>query len=43
MKIEKVTFISPDLPNPNMVSHALFPEYSMPLLATIVRNAGYDV
>ena len=43
MKIEKVTFISPDLPYWNLVTHAIFPEYGMPLIATIARNAGYDV
>ena len=43
MKIEKVSFISPELPYWNLVTHAVFPEYGMPLVATIVRNAGYDV
>lgn len=43
MNIEKVSFISPDLPYWNLVTHAVFPEYGMPLVATIVRNAGYDV
>ena len=43
MKIDKVTFISPELPYPNLVTHALFPEYGMPVVATIVRNAGYHV
>ncbi|MFQ5872340.1 MAG: B12-binding domain-containing radical SAM protein, partial [Dehalococcoidia bacterium] len=43
MKIEKVTFISAELPYWNLVTHAVFPEYGMPLVATIVRDAGYDV
>tara|TARA_B100000315_G_scaffold217845_1_gene218747 strand:- start:2849 stop:4381 length:1533 start_codon:yes stop_codon:yes gene_type:complete len=43
MKIDKVAFISAELPYWNLVSHALFPEYGMPLVATIVRDAGYDV
>ena len=43
MKIEKVAFISPELPYWNLVTHAVFPEYGMPVVATIVRNAGYDV
>ena len=43
MNIKKVSFISPDLPYWNLVTHAVFPEYGMPLIATIVRNAGYDV
>ena len=43
MKIEKVAFISPDLPYWNLVTHAVFPEYGMPLMATIVRDLGYDV
>ena len=43
MKIDKVTFISAQLPYWNLVTHAVFPEYGMPLVATIVRNAGYDV
>ena len=43
MNIEKVTFISPDLPYPTLVTHALFAEFGMPLIATIVRDAGYDV
>ena len=43
MKIEKVTFISAELPYWNLVTHALFPEYGMPLIATITRDAGYDV
>ena len=43
MKIEKVTFISPELPYWNLVTHAIFPEYGVPLVATIVRDAGYDV
>jgi radical SAM superfamily enzyme YgiQ (UPF0313 family) len=43
MKIEKVAFISPDLPYWNLVTHAVFPEYGLPLMATIVRDLGYDV
>ena len=43
MKIDKVTFISTELPYWNLVTHAVFPEYGMPLVATIVRDAGYDV
>ena len=43
MNIKKVSFISPELPYWNLVTHAVFPEYGMPLIATIVRNAGYDV
>jgi radical SAM superfamily enzyme YgiQ (UPF0313 family) len=43
VKIEKVSFVSAKLPYFNLVTHALFPEYGMPLVATIVRNAGYDV
>ena len=43
MKIDKVTFISAELPYWNLVTHALFPEYGMPLVATITRDAGYDV
>ena len=43
MIIEKVTFISPDLLYPALVTHALFAEFGMPLIATIVRDAGYDV
>ena len=43
MNIEKVTSISPDLPYPTLVTHALFAEFGMPLIATIVRDAGYDV
>ena len=43
MKIEKVTLISAEPPYCNLVSHALFPEYGMPLVVTIVRDAGYDV
>ena len=43
MKVEKVAFISADLPYWNLVTHAVFPEYGMPLVATIVRNLGYDV
>ena len=43
MKIEKVTFISAELPYWNLVTHAVFPEYGVPLVATIVRDAGYDV
>ena len=43
MKIEKIAFISAELPYWNLVTHAVFPEYGMPLIATIVRNAGYDV
>ena len=40
---KNVTFISPDLPYPTLVTHALFAEFGMPLIATIVRDAGYDV
>ena len=43
MKIEKITFISAELPYWNLVTHAVFPEYGMPLVATIVRDKGYDV
>jgi anaerobic magnesium-protoporphyrin IX monomethyl ester cyclase len=43
VKIEKVSFISAELPYWNLVTHAVFPEYGMPLVATIVRDAGYDV
>ena len=43
MKLEKVTFISPELPYHNLVTHAVFPEYGVPLIATITRDAGYDV
>ena len=43
MKIEKVSFISAELPYWNLVTHAVFPEYGMPLVATIVRDLGYDV
>ena len=43
MKIEKIAFISAELPYWNLVTHAVFPEYGMPLIATIVRDAGYDV
>jgi radical SAM superfamily enzyme YgiQ (UPF0313 family) len=43
MTIKKVTFIGPQLPYWNFVSHCLFPEYGMPLVATIVRDHGYDV
>ena len=43
MKIDKVTFITPSLPYPNLVSHILMVEYGPPLIATITRNAGYDV
>ena len=43
MKIEKVTFISPELPYKNLVTHAVFPEYGVPLVATITRDAGFDV
>ena len=43
MKVEKVAFISAELPYWNLVTHAVFPEYGMPLVATIVRNLGYDV
>ena len=39
----KVSFISPDFPYPTLVTHALFAEFGMPLVATIVRDAGYDV
>ena len=41
--VNKVTFIAPELPHWNFVTYALFPEYGMPLVATIVKNAGYDV
>ena len=43
MKIDKVSFISAELPYWNLVTHAVFPEYGMPLVATIVRDRGYDV
>ena len=43
IKIEKVTFISPDLPFPTLATHALFAKFGMPLVATIVGDAGYDV
>jgi len=43
MKIKKVAFISAKLPYWNFVSSALFPEYGMPLIATIVRDGGYEV
>jgi len=43
MTIEKITFITPSLPYPNLVSHILMVEYGPPLIATIARNAGYDV
>ena len=43
MKINKITFISAELPYWNLVTHAVFPEYGMPLVATIVRDHGYDV
>lgn len=43
IKIEKVTFISPDLPFPTLATHAFFAEFGMPFVATIVRDAGYDV
>ena len=43
MKVEKVAFISAELPYWNLVTHAVFPEYGMPLVATIVRNLGYEV
>ena len=43
MDIRKVTFISAELPYWNLVTHAVFPEYGMPLVATIVRDHGYDV
>ena len=42
IKIEKVTFINPDLPFPTLATHALFAEFGMPLVATIVGDAGYD-
>ncbi len=37
MRVEKVAFISAELPYWNLVTHAVFPEYGMPLVATIVR------
>lgn len=43
MKLGRVAFINPQLPYPTLVSYALFPEYGMPLVATIARDAGYDV
>ena len=43
MKVQRVAFISAELPYWNLVTHAVFPEYGMPLVATIVRDAGYDV
>lgn len=43
MKLDRVAFINPQLPYPALVSYALFPEYGMHLVATIVRDAGYDV
>ena len=43
MKINKVSFISADLPYWNLVTHAVFPEYGMPVVATVTRDAGYDV
>ena len=43
MKIEKVAFISAELPYWNLVTHAVFPEYGMPLVATLIRDLGYDV
>ena len=43
MNIQNVSFISPELPFWNLVTHAVFPEYGMPLVATEVRDAGYDV
>ena len=43
MKISKIAFISAELPYWNLVTHAVFPEYGMPLVATIVRDQGYEV
>ena len=43
MDLKKVTFISAELPYWNLVTHAVSPEYGMPLVATIVRDHGYDV
>ena len=43
IKIEKVTFIRPDFPFPTLMTHALFAEFGMPLVATIAKDAGYDV
>jgi anaerobic magnesium-protoporphyrin IX monomethyl ester cyclase len=43
MNIEKVTFIDVELPYKTLVTHALFPEYGTPLLATVVKQVGYDV
>ncbi len=41
--MHRVAFINPDVPHPNFVTYALFPEYGTHLLATTVRDAGYDV
>ena len=43
MQIQRVSFISPELPYWNLVTHAVFPEYGVPLVATVTRDAGYDV
>ena len=43
MKIEKITIVTPSLPYANLVSRTVMVEYGVPMIATVVRNAGYDV
>ena len=40
MEINKVSFISPELPYWNLVTHAVFPEYGMPVVATVSAQRG---
>lgn len=42
MKIEKVTVVAPGLPYKTMVSQSIMLEYGVPVIATAIRDAGYD-
>ena len=42
MNIEKVTVVAPGLPYKTMVSQSIMVEYGVPVIATAIRDAGYD-
>jgi anaerobic magnesium-protoporphyrin IX monomethyl ester cyclase len=43
MQVKKITCIALDGEFPDFTSHLLAPDYGMPLIATILSKAGYDV
>ena len=43
MNKRKITLIQLDSATPTLVNHVLMPRFGLPLIATILRDEGYDV